>query len=802
MHRRILRPPVILTVIAPTLLFSPLIITGKALFWGTPATQFIPWWSLAWENLRQGSAPLWNPYSGMGAPLLANYQSAIFYPPNWLYFLLDSFGGIKWMAWAQAIVVTAHLIWSGVGMISFIRRLGLGEISQTISGLAYGLSGYLVARAGFLSINAATAWLPWVMLGVTDVIRVYIPDTHRMIPLKGDDPEKAPRSIRLKKVSWLTLYLGLLLLAGHAQTAWYIMILASSWSIYLLLSSGHFRFAIRALLALILAATLALCLAAIQLAPTAEYLLQSQRASEVEYDFAMSYSFWPWHFLTLIAPGLFGNPAHSNYWGFGNYWEDAVYIGLLPFFLAISGMASWIIGMRKGAQRSPMVFFTVVTLAAFLLALGKNTPVFPWLFKNIPTFDMFQAPTRFTLLSVFSLAVLAAYGAENWHRPSGRSLYWTKLSLMGSVAVMVGSVLAGWLFRDAGLDVRPSLITASLIAGLWGFGSVLLTLYAPDPAVGSSQRNTYQRWYWAAGVWVAADLIIAGWGLNPGISLDFYTKNNFSIEANKSAVSKGRLYIEKQDEEFLKFDRFFRFDTFYPFTGGGSWDELRESLLPNLNILDRVYSVNNFDPLVPYRYVQWMTVLDSSEGALKENLLRLMNVSLIEQVINNEEYEIKFLPFISSPRIRWMPCSIFVETGDEALQKMTQAGFDFDRVVVLENPAPQTMSNCSGNGESKLSIMKEDSRYLKVKLETNQDGYLFIADLWYPGWQAVVDGQLVEILRSNYLFRAIPVFAGAHEIEMVYRPKVYYLGAGISGLTCVLLVFVMFLGVRHDKIPR
>jgi hypothetical protein len=74
-------------------------------------------------------------------------------------------------------------------------------------------------------------------------------------------------------------------------------------------------------------------LAAIQLIPTAEYLMQSQRASAVSYDLAMTYSFWPWRFLSLLAPDLFGNPAIGDYWGYGNYWEDAVYIGLAPFLL-------------------------------------------------------------------------------------------------------------------------------------------------------------------------------------------------------------------------------------------------------------------------------------------------------------------------------------------------------------------------------------------------------------------------------------------------------------------------------------
>ena len=45
---------------------------------------------------------------------------------------------------------------------------------------------------------------------------------------------------------------------------------------------------------------------------------------------ALAYSFWPWRLITLITPDFFGNPARGDYWGYANFWEDAVYIGLLP----------------------------------------------------------------------------------------------------------------------------------------------------------------------------------------------------------------------------------------------------------------------------------------------------------------------------------------------------------------------------------------------------------------------------------------------------------------------------------------
>ncbi|MEJ2706042.1 MAG: hypothetical protein P8074_00390 [Anaerolineales bacterium] len=140
-------------LLAPFILLAPVLLGGKALYWGTPILQFVPWRAWAWQTLQQGRLPLWNPLSGMGAPLLANYQSALLYPPNWLYFLLAALGGIPAIAWGQALLVVLHMAWAGAGIVLLTRRLGLSALAQAVSGLSFGMCGYLVARAGFLSIK-------------------------------------------------------------------------------------------------------------------------------------------------------------------------------------------------------------------------------------------------------------------------------------------------------------------------------------------------------------------------------------------------------------------------------------------------------------------------------------------------------------------------------------------------------------------------------------------------------------------------------------------------------------------------
>ena len=319
--------------LAPLVLFAPLLLRGEALFWGTPFLQFVPWRSWAWETLSSGHLPLWNPLVGMGAPLAANYQSALFYPPNWLLLILAAAGGPAWLAWGGTLLVIAHLAWSGVGMAWLVRRLGMNPLAQVVSGLAFGMGGYLVARAGFFSINAAVSWLPWILAAGT---RLAVPDGLA----SSDAVGKGWRSLAMRTLP-LAICLAFQLLAGHAQTAFYTLLLLAAWTCLWGWLLARWKGLRQAAAGLVLAVGLGAALAAIQLFPTAEYLQQSQRSSSVDFNYAMNYSFFPLRFLTLLAPNLLGSPAWGNYLlKADNYWEDAVYIGLLPLLLALGTIFS------------------------------------------------------------------------------------------------------------------------------------------------------------------------------------------------------------------------------------------------------------------------------------------------------------------------------------------------------------------------------------------------------------------------------------------------------------------------------
>ncbi len=820
--------PYLPVVLLPLILFSVPLFGGRALYWGIPGLQFIPWRAYAWDTLRQGALPLWNALNGMGAPLAANYQLALFYPPGWIVYLFAALGGTPWMAWSHTLLVALHLILAGWGMARLARSFGLGTLAQTVSALSFSLGGFIVARAGFFSMVWTAAWLPWVLLAAGQIAA----------------PGKAYRPVKRLFPLSLPVFLALMLLAGHAQWSWYTLLLAAAWVFVGGWSGAGFQRGLTALLRFGAAALLAVLLSAVQLLPTAQYLLLSQRSSSLDYNTLMSYSFWPWRFITLIAPDFFGNPGYGDYWGYANYWEDAIYIGMLPFLLAVSTLR--FVGRKPFLQvhlqgkQTLVRFLWILVGVSFLLALGKNTPVFQFLYKNAPTFDLFNAPSRYLIWAGFALPLLAGIGVETWQTPQGRGLYWMRLATAGGFAVTLGA-FAGWYFLGG---VSPSFIRATALTGVWALGTGLLTLFMPEPSrdadlppapflkEGGKERKLFppsfrkgaggrsesrggpkrkfrfgpKAWepelarekptlrmsaHWAKSwpvlvvLWLSCDLLLANWALNPSVKSSFYAQ---SLPQPRSVLTTGaRVYLSYTDDYDLKYRRFLRFSDFRPIE---DLSDIREVGLPNLNLLDGTTSANNFDPMVPERYANWMAMVDDLPAEQRGPLLALMNVDRQEIMDVNEPLGVRFEPVAGAARFRWYACMEPAAGPADALQKtsaLTAGGLPDKLVVEAPAKAKDGWKPCDpGGSDAQVTVMEEGPSLLRLRINATGSGWLMVADSYDPGWQAALsDGsaskpQAATIYPADYAFRAVYVPEGETILEMRYRPVVFTWGAWIS----------------------
>jgi hypothetical protein len=72
---------------------------------------------------------------------------------------------------------------------------------------------------------------------------------------------------------------------------------------------------------------------------------------------------------------------------------------------------------------------------------------------------------------------------------------------------------------------------------------------------------------------------------------------------------------------------------------------------------------------------------------------------------------------------------------------------------------------------------------VKIDVAAPEPGIVVLHDLFYPGWEAYVDGIGKPVLRANILFRGVEVPAGHHSISFVFRPlSLANLSAALSGL--------------------
>lgn len=703
-----------------------------------------PWRVYGMELLKQGIWPLWIPYTLGGSPLLANFQSGLFYPLSLFFFLFSSVN-----AWSIYIIFQPIL--ASIFCYLFLKNLKLSNFASLAGAFIFSLSGFMSVWLEYGIVGHAGLWFPLILLVIDKLLKK-------------------------TAIGWFlvgSLAVGFSALAGYPQITFFVL---GTAFLYFLFKIFFIKIKERrnAALTIVSCFTLGILLAAIQLLPGFELWrlsLRQQDPTAAAFDFGLN----PFKNLILFfAPDFYGNPATGNFWGWGAYNESASYVGIVGLLLALFAFFA----PRK---EKTLNFFKGLLLISLLMAFANPLSNFIYGLR-LPIFASASAG-RFFFLVCFSLAVLAAFGAESLvtaqkRRPFVLSSIIFSFPFLVILAIVFlkpaiwpdRNLLANLVVAQRNLILPSFLLLGSLVLffafallrkPLWqkSLMGLILVLVIFDLLRFGLKYNSFSEKDYLYPQTALTDFLKEQKGLYRFYGL--IPQSMFIPYALSSPEGYEPLMIKRYSEfanqiNEEKFSRIF---------SGSRWVIVHRHESPLLNLLGVKYLLSwnvepksEWDPQY-FKYPQrkYELVFQYGKSQVYENKEVLPRAFII--------HDFQILP------------------DEEILKTLMDKSFDPQKTLLLEEK-PENLPQEKA-GEDRVLIEESSYSANKVMIKTNlaSDGFLFLSDNFYPGWQAFIDGKQTKIYRANYTFRAVFVPTGKHIVEFVYDPLSFRIGLFISLLT-------------------
>jgi hypothetical protein len=568
----------------------------------------------------------------------------------------------------------------------------------------------------------------------------------------------------------------------------------------------------------------ALLVSSVLFLPVREYAPYSIRgASEsggLDYGYATSWSLHPAESLTFLVPFSFGF-GKILYHGHMPFTDYANYVGLVVFLFAAVAVL---------IARSRFVWFLVlVIVATTFVSFGKYFPLlYNPLFKWLPYFDKFRVPVMVLIVQHLAFALLFGIGlaatlrserpavkkAALWGMAGAGALlvacvltagYWTGgfaaaiakniTAVKSSAEQLLLARLSGeFLFRDL---VKTSLVLLAAFALLWLF---------------STRRVNARVFLPAVCVVAAADLYLADiYVLHPE---RLYPKGLVPAERVSIIKDKGvrDRFLEPDSvisflasrgsgEGIAKGIDFRVFPVFHPsapFVGG--------DFTTNRYMNFGISSVGGYHAAKLGIYADFIGALEAAAQRSNYHLIDVMNARYVvashpfpnvphfEPVWEGADFEgrrhLVYENRKALPRA-FFAASYRVFDPDEMLAllpTLPSNGIDLAQTVLLEKePAVRPVS-----AEGAEAVIRRYSfNEIRVDAKLPSPAILVLSEVHYPKWQVTVDGAAAEMLKADYVLRAVALPAGSHEIVFRYDTSTLARGLWISVLTLGAAVGVL-----------
>lgn len=709
--------------------------------------EIYPWRFFAVESLKKGVLPLWNPYNFSGSPQFANFQTAVFYPLNFIYFLFPF--NFSW-----TILIILQPILAGIFMFLFLTRsLKLSNFSSFIGAIAFALSSYMVVWIQYGNIGHTLLWLPLILFLIK----------------RFNDRVTALNFLAI--VSILTLsFLG-----GYIQGLFYVYVVSFLYFAYLSKLKN-----LKKLFLLLASFAFPISLGAFQLLPTLELFVQSTRGS-YNLNQISQLLLPPPSLLTIFAADFFGNPASRNYYLQGTYIERVIYVGIPILFFAIYSLKS---------KFKDLKFFAFLSAAS--LAVATNIPFIKYLYLlPIPVIST-TVPTRELSVFIFSTIILGSIGINFWEKNKIKikiPYVFISIYLLLWISVFLAhnfNILNPENFRITTRNlVLPSILIAFTIISFYlrnKLGKVLLTflvvvdllyffnkitpfsptelVYPKTEIVSYLQKNAGINRYWGYG--------------SAYIPANFQTVDKtYSPEGNDPLhiASYGKLLASSANGKIP--EALPRPDA--NIAPGYGQDDLKNNFYRK-RILD----------LLGVKYIVHKADFIDTATFPKEFYSLIWTDSTLQLYENKNSF----------PRFFMTNNYIVSSNKNEVLDNIYDKNIDLKKTILLEEKLEIKMDKSSINEVNLVSYEPN-----KVIFKTNSTGnsLLFLSDNYYPGWRTRIDGKDTKLLVADYTFRAVAVPKGKHTVMLNYLPKSFILGSRLSVLGFVLLFITLFIIRKYEK---
>jgi len=131
-----------------------------------------------------------------------------------------------------------------------------------------------------------------------------------------------------------------------------------------------------------------------------------------------------------------------------------------------------------------------------------------------------------------------------------------------------------------------------------------------------------------------------------------------------------------------------------------------------------------------------------------------------------------------------------ITSEDDILTRLNDKEFNPKEYVILEDGSGNVALINNGDFEEAI-IDRYSPNEVIVKTESKHPGFLILSEVWYPSWKVYVDGELSQVLKTDYTLMSVYVGSGNHTVQFVYDDQLLKTGIAISSATAIFLATII-----------